>query len=82
MNEDDIVNKNLDIHSEWMGYVFKNRDMLERIPKQAVLVILPEDDQELYNENYKILQENKRKAVPVFVVRIGLLWGREGTVTH
>jgi len=31
-------------------------------------VILPEDDKELYEENYKILEENKKKGVPVFVV--------------
>lgn len=68
MTKDDIVNKNLDLHSEWMKYIFENPEVLDTIPKAAVLVILPEDDQELYNENYKILQENKRKAVPVFVV--------------
>lgn len=31
-------------------------------------MILPEDDEALYDENYKVLEENKMKWVPVFVV--------------
>ena len=70
MTKDDIVRKNLDLHEEWMKYVFENQDVLDRIPKNAVLVILPEDDEELYRENYKVLEENKGKGIPVFVVRM------------
>ena len=70
MTKDDIVRKNLDLHAEWMKYVFENQDVLDRIPKNAVLVILPEDDEELYRENYKVLEESKGKGIPVFVVRM------------
>ena len=70
MTKDDIVRKNLDLHAEWMKYVFENPDVLDRIPKNAVLVILPEDDEELYRENYTVLEENKGKGIPVFVVRM------------
>jgi len=70
MTKEDIVRKNLDLHAEWMKYVFENPDVLDRIPKNAVLVILPEDDEELYKENYKVLEENKGKGIPVFVVRM------------
>ena len=66
----DIVKRNLDLHAEWMKYVFEHPDVLDRIPKGAVLVILPEDDKELYEENYKILVENKSKSIPVFAVRM------------
>ena len=68
MTKDDIIKKNLDLHSEWMKYAFENPDVMDRIPKGAVLVILPEDDKELYAENYKILEQNKKKGLPVFVV--------------
>ena len=70
MSKDDIIRKNLDLHAEWMKYVFENPDVLDKIPKGAVLVILPEDDKELYVENYKILKKNKEKHMPVFVVRM------------
>lgn len=68
MTKEETIKKNLDLHSEWMKYAFENPDVLDRIPKGAVLVILPEDDKELYAENYKTLEHNKRKGVPVFVV--------------
>ena len=51
-----------------MRYIFEHPDVLDKIPKGAVLVILPEDDRELYEENYKVLVENKEKGIPVFVV--------------
>lgn len=70
MSKDDIIRKNLDLHAEWMKYVFENPDVLDKIPEGAVLVILPEDDKELYVENYKILKKNKEKRMPVFVVRM------------
>ena len=68
MTKDEVVKKNLDLHAEWMKYVFEHPDVLDTIPKGAVLVMLPEDDKELYAENYKILEQNKRKGIPVFVV--------------
>ena len=68
MTRDEITKKNLDLHAEWMKYIFENPDVLDTIPKGAVLVILPEDDKELYEENYRILEENKKKGIPVFVV--------------
>ena len=56
------------LHAEWMRYTFENPDVLDKIPKGAALVLLPEDDKELYAENYKALEENKRKGISVFVV--------------
>ena len=68
MTKDEIVRKNLDLHAEWMKYVFEHPDVLDRMPKGAILVLLPEDDKEIYDENYKVLKENKEKGIPVFVV--------------
>ncbi|MBF0557977.1 MAG: hypothetical protein HQL08_04265 [Nitrospirae bacterium] len=68
MKKEEVIKKNLDLHAEWMKYAFENPDVFDRIPKGAVLVILPEDDRELYEENYRMLEEQKKKGVPVFVV--------------
>lgn len=68
MVKNEIIKKNLDLHGEWMKYVFEHPEVLDRIPKGAVLVILPEDDEVLYNENYRVLEKNKTKGIPVFVV--------------
>jgi len=68
MTKEEMIKKNLDLHAEWMKYTFENPDILDRIPKGAILVILPEDDKELYAENYKVLEHNKTKGIPVFLV--------------
>jgi hypothetical protein len=68
MTRDEMMKKNFDLHAEWMRYTFENPDVLDRIPKGAALVLLPEDDKELYAENYRALEENKRKGISVFVV--------------
>jgi hypothetical protein len=68
MTKDEVVKKNFDLHAEWMKYVFENPDVLDRIPRGAVLVILPEDDKELYAENYRVLEENRKRGVPVLAV--------------
>lgn len=70
MTKDEIMRKNLDLHAEWMKYVFENPDVLDKIPKGAIVVILPEDDKELYEENYRVLEENKKKGIPSFVIKM------------
>lgn len=61
MTKDEIIKRNLDLHGEWMKYVFEHPEVevLDRITKGSVLVILPEDDEALYDENYKVLEENE-----------------------
>lgn len=70
MTKEEIIKKNLDLHAEWMKYVFDHPEVLDSIPQGSVLVLLPEDDGELYVENNKILEENKKKDIPVFVVKM------------
>jgi len=68
MTKEETIKRNLDLHAEWMRYVFEHPEVPDRIPKGSVLVILPEDDDALYDENYKVLEENRMKGIPVFVV--------------
>ncbi len=70
MTKEELIKRNLDLHAEWMRYVFDNPDVLDQIPKGAVLVILPEDDPDLYAENIKVVEESRSKGVPVVVIRM------------
>lgn len=63
MTKDEMINKNLDLHAEWMKYVFENPDVIDKLPKGAVLVLLPEDNKDLYDENHKLLDENRKKGI-------------------
>jgi hypothetical protein len=47
------VKKNLDLLNEFMKYAFDNPKVLEGIPPEAELIILPIDDRELYKYNRK-----------------------------
>ncbi len=64
MTKEEMVNKNLDLHAEWIKYIFENPNVIDRMPKGAVLVLLPDDEKELYDENYKIPEGNKKKGIP------------------
>jgi len=70
MTKEESAKKNLDLHADWMRYVFDHPDVLDRIPKGAVLVILPEDDPQLSAENTKIIEASRSKGIPVVVVKM------------
>lgn len=57
MKKDLAINKNLDLLNEFMKYAFDNPEVLERIPEDAELVILPIDDPELYEYNKKTAEK-------------------------
>ena len=67
MRKDLAIKKNLDLLNEFMKYAFERPEILEKIPPEAELVILPIDDQELYkyNENLanKIFSQGKNVAL-------------------
>jgi hypothetical protein len=53
MKKDLAVSKNLDLMNAFLKYAFDNPQVLEKIPPDAELVILPTDDPELYAYNKK-----------------------------
>jgi len=53
MKKELAVKKNLDLLNEFMKYAFENPEVLERIPPEAELIILPTDDPELSEYNRK-----------------------------
>ena len=70
MNKEEIVKKNLDLQAEFMRYSFEHPDILDKMPKGAQLVILPEDDPELYEENSKIVRSHREKGIPVIIAKM------------
>jgi len=60
MKEDAIVKKNLDLVTEFMKYAFDKPEILDLIPKDAQLVLLPTNDPELYKENMKTINRLKK----------------------
>jgi len=70
MKPDEMSQKNLDLFHEFMMYALEEPEILDRIPKGAQLVILPEDDPELCQRNLKIISKRKEKGQTVVTVRM------------
>ena len=70
MNKEKIVKKNLDLLDEFMKYAFDHPDILDEIPRDANLVLLPERDSSLEKANKKILSKLKARGEQTVAIRI------------
>lgn len=70
MTADEVVRRNLDLHAEWMRYVFENPSVLEQIPAEATLVFVPDDAPELAAENMKAVESARGSGFPVVIIRM------------
>ncbi|MBL7073651.1 hypothetical protein ISS37_00215 [candidate division KSB1 bacterium] len=70
MKQEELAEKNLDLFHEFMMYVLEKPDILDRIPKGAQLVILPEDDPELCQKNLEIVRKRKEEGQTVVTVKM------------
>ena len=70
MNKEKIIKKNLDLLDEFMKYAFDHPEILDEIPRDANLVLLPERDSSLEEANKKILSRLKSKGEETVAIRI------------
>ncbi len=70
MRENGMIKKNLDLMTEFMKYAFDHTEILDRIPRDAQLDLLPSNDPELYRENRKTLYRLRRTKQKHVVFKI------------
>ena len=70
MTKNETIKRNLDLLNEFMKIAFDQPEILDKIPKGSELIILPENDPELYAANLKIKQLLEEKGEKVVVVRM------------
>ena len=70
MTKDLAIKKNLDLLNEFMRYAFNNPEVLEKIPPDAELIILPIDDPELCEYNKKMADKMFSKGKKIVLVRM------------
>jgi selenocysteine lyase/cysteine desulfurase len=70
MRKDLAIKKNLDLLNEFMKFAFESPEILERIPVEAELVILPIDDQELYKYNEDLANKLFSQGKNVVLVKM------------
>ena len=61
MTEEMIVRKNFELLEEFHRYAFEHPEIFDRIPKDAQLIILPENDPELLAANEWIVERCKKR---------------------
>jgi len=70
MTREDLFEKNLVLTTEFNRYVLEHPEIAERIPKNALVVILPEYDKNLAEENLKIANSRKENDQPMLLVKV------------
>jgi glutamyl-tRNA reductase len=68
INKNRIIQKNLDLLNEFMKYAFEHPEILDKIPPEAELVILPTNDPELFAVNKKMAASIVKKGKKVVAV--------------
>ncbi len=70
MKKEIAVKINLELLNEFMKYAFENPEVMDKIPPEAELVILPVDDQAMCDYNKKISDKMLSQGKTVVLVRI------------
>ncbi len=70
MKGDATITKNLDLLYVIMKYAFDHPEVLDELPPDTNLVILPDSDSSLEKENKKIVSQLKAKGEDVVTMRL------------
>lgn len=70
MRKEKVMEGNMDLLNEFMGYAFDHPDILDQIPKDAALVILPENDPNLYKENLRTVKTLEKEGRKFVIIRM------------
>jgi len=73
MRREDLFKKNHMLGVEFDRYLLEHPEVLEKIPENAEIFFLPEEDPELSQENLKIAEQKKAEGKKIVLVRIGKL---------
>ena len=68
--DDQIVERNLSLVTEVTRFILQDPSILDRLPPDFQLVILPEDDPTLSLYNLKLLSNREQPDRPVILVRL------------
>ena len=72
MSNKSIIDKNLEQHSLFMQYALEHPEILEKIPEDAEIVFLPEDDSDLVKINLSSGKSKEAKGKKVVYLKVKL----------
>lgn len=82
MTREEAVNKNLKLSFEFDRYLFEHPKFAEKIPDNALVVLLPQYDEELREYNLRIAQENREPDQQLVLVEITSLKPQKSRLTR
>ena len=73
MNKKSVAHKNIVLNTEFNKYLVEHPEVAAKIPNNALVVILPDDDPALCRKNLSLARRHQEKNQPVVQVRVGKL---------
>ena len=70
MTDKELFNKNLDISHEFSKYLLNHPEIENKIPPDALVVFIVEDDPELSQKNIEMNRTNREPNQPLIFVKI------------
>jgi len=71
--EKDYFEKNVTLSAEFSRYLFDHPEIENQIPRDAQVIILPEDDPGLCEFNKEIAKRQREKGQPVVYVKVNAI---------
>ncbi len=70
MTREELFRKNQQLSTEFELYLLEHPEIEEKIPDNAMIVLLPEYDKELAAKNIEIAKANKEAGQPTVYVKV------------
>jgi hypothetical protein len=70
MTREELFRKNQQLSTEFELYLLDHPEIEEKIPENAMIVLLPEYDKELAETNLKLAEENKEPGQTIVYVKV------------
>lgn len=70
VNRKSVAYKNIVLNTEFNKYLVEHPEVADKIPNDALVVILPDDDPALSRRNLSLARRHREKNQPVVHVRV------------
>ena len=64
MNKKSVAQKNIVLNTEFNKYLVEHPAVADKIPNNALVVILPDDDPALCRKNLSLARRHRERAIP------------------
>jgi len=70
MTREELFRKNQQLSTEFELYLLEHPEIEDNIPDNAMIVLLPEYDNELSEKNIELAEANREEGQPIVYVRV------------